>query len=75
MQQGPGVELQVGKEQVGIVKIEPVGHYAIRIHFDDGHNTGLYSWDALYDLGENEAVRWADYVARCEAAAQSPPAR
>ncbi len=60
---GPGQAiLQVGKESVGIVGIEPVGQYALRIDFDDGHNTGLYSWDLLYDLGENQTTYWQDYL-------------
>ena len=60
---GPGqAVLQVGKERVGISDLEPVGNYALRIHFDDGHNTGLYSWDLLYDLGENHARYWQEYL-------------
>ncbi|MEX0373189.1 gamma-butyrobetaine hydroxylase-like domain-containing protein [Spiribacter roseus] len=60
---GPGQAiLQVGKEAVGIERIEPVGQYALRLHFDDGHNTGLYSWDLLYDLGENADDYWQDYL-------------
>ena len=54
--------LQVGKASVGITGIEPVGQYAVRIDFDDGHNTGLYSWDLLYDLGENQAAYWEAYL-------------
>jgi len=66
---GPGQEvLQVGKEHVGITVIEPVGQYAIRIVFDDGHDTGLYSWDYLYDLGANEPARWQRYLDRLAAA-------
>jgi len=60
---GPGqAVLQVGKTAVGITGIEPVGHYALQIQFDDGHNTGLYSWDLLYDLGENQSQYWQDYL-------------
>ncbi|RZU99502.1 gamma-butyrobetaine hydroxylase-like domain-containing protein [Spiribacter vilamensis] len=60
---GPGQAiLQVGKAAVGIERIEPVGQYALRIHFDDGHSTGLYSWDLLYDLGENAEDYWQDYL-------------
>ncbi len=51
-----------GKEQVNIERIEPQGQYAIRILFDDGHDTGLYSWDTLYDLGVNQASNWAAYL-------------
>lgn len=60
---GPGqAVLQVGKEDVGINGIEPVGQYALRIDFDDGHNTGLYSWDLLYDLGANYEAYWQSYL-------------
>jgi DUF971 family protein len=60
---GPGqAVLQVGKEGVGITGIEPVGQYALRINFDDGHNTGLYSWELLYDLGANQPQYWQDYL-------------
>ncbi len=66
---GPGQEvLQVGKENVNITAIEPVGHYAVQIHFDDGHNTGIYSWDTLYDLGVHYKEYWNTYLARLEAA-------
>lgn len=64
---GQGV-LQIGKENVNIKKIDPVGHYAVTLHFDDGHNTGIYSWDYLYDLGERYATHWADYLRQLEAA-------
>jgi DUF971 family protein len=59
---GQGV-LQVGKEDVGIDKIEPVGNYAICLHFDDEHNTGIYSWETLYNLGRNQERLWAEYLA------------
>ena len=66
---GPGQEvLQTGKENVGVTGIEPVGHYAIRIDFDDGHNTGLYTWDYLYALGSEYESRWRDYLDRLKAA-------
>lgn len=66
---GPGqAVLQVGKEDVGITDLEPVGQYAIRIVFDDGHNTGLYSWDLLYDLACNQDAYWRDYLAELAAA-------
>jgi len=62
---GPGQEtLQVGKEDVNIEKIEQVGSYAIQPHFDDGHNTGIYSWDLLYDLGRKFDQNWHDYLDR-----------
>jgi DUF971 family protein len=62
---GPGQEvLQVNKEQVGISQIEPVGHYAIKIYFDDGHDSGLYSWDYLYELATHQTDLWQDYLNR-----------
>ncbi len=62
---GPGEEvLQLGKEQVNIEKIEPVGTYAIALHFDDGHNTGIYSWDTLYQLGTRQDALWQEYLDR-----------
>ena len=65
---GPGQEtLQHGKESVAIVNIEPVGHYAVRLVFDDGHDSGLYSWEYLYELGATYDDRWQDYLARLEA--------
>lgn len=64
---GPGQEvLQKGKEAVNIVAIDPVGHYAVRLIYDDGHNSGLYSWEYLYDLGVNRQQRWQRYLARLE---------
>ena len=66
---GPGQEvLQVGKEKVNIAGIEPVGNYAIQLEFDDGHNTGIYSWDTLYVLGRDKAELWAEYLNRLEKA-------
>lgn len=53
-----------GKAQVGIEALDPVGNYAVRITFTDGHNTGLYSWDRLLELGREQETRWADYLAR-----------
>ena len=62
---GPGQEvLQVGKEDVNIVAIEPVGRYAVKLVFDDGHQSGLYSWDLLYRLGKNREALWTDYLRR-----------
>lgn len=64
---GPGQEvLQVGKENVNIESIEPVGNYAVSLFFDDGHNTGIYSWETLYKLGKNKESNWADYLRRLE---------
>ncbi|MEW7978430.1 MAG: DUF971 domain-containing protein [gamma proteobacterium symbiont of Phacoides pectinatus] len=72
---GPGQEaLQIGKEDVNIDQITPVGNYAVCLHFDDGHNTGIYSWDTLYDLGANQERNWRDYLARLsEAGVQRKP--
>ena len=62
---GPGQEvLQLGKEDVGITAIEPVGHYGVKLVFDDGHDTGIYVWDYLYDLGANKARKWEQYLDR-----------
>ena len=52
-----------GRSQVGIMKIEPVGNYAVRLHFDDLHDTGLYSWRYLYELGERQDEIWQTYLA------------
>jgi DUF971 family protein len=62
---GPGQEaLVVGKENVGVRHIEPIGQYAIRLVFDDGHDTGLYTWKYLYELGRDQAGNWAKYLKR-----------
>jgi len=62
---GPGQEvLQIGKQDVNIVAIEPVGRYAVKLVFDDGHQSGLYSWDLLYRLGKDREALWADYLRR-----------
>lgn len=64
----PGEEvLQVGKEDVLIEKIDPVGNYAVSLKFDDGHDTGIYSWDWLYTLGERHDEYWQDYLSKLEA--------
>src|SRR3954467_9303641 len=69
---GPGQEtLQTGKREVEIRSVEPVGHYAIRPTFSDGHDTGIYSWDYLYDLGRRHDALWSDYLARLEQAGAS----
>ena len=66
---GPGQEvLQVGKKDVDILRLEPVGSYAVQPHFSDGHGTGIYSWDYLYDLGTNRQSLWQTYLKRLEAA-------
>jgi DUF971 family protein len=69
---GPGQEvLQIGKRNVEIVAVEPVGSYAIQPRFSDGHDTGIYSWDYLYDLGVNRDRMMQDYLARLAAAGAS----
>jgi len=69
---GPGQEvLQVGKQFVDIERIEPVGQYAVVLEFSDKHNSGIYSWDYLYDLGANYAQKWESYLRRLEAAGAS----
>ena len=66
---GPGQEtLQTGKRNVEITGVEPVGNYAVQLAFSDGHNTGIYSWDLLHNLGLNKDKLWADYLARLKAA-------
>jgi DUF971 family protein len=66
---GPGQEvLQIGKEDVNIVGIEQVGQYALTLIFSDGHDTGLYSWDYLYDLGMRHEELWQTYLERLAAA-------
>ena len=52
-----------GKQDVGVAEITPIGRYAVRIRFDDGHDTGLYSWDALYELGRDQPAKWGTYLA------------
>jgi DUF971 family protein len=73
---GPGQEvLQVGKMNVEITDIQPVGSYAVQLVFSDGHDSGLYSWDYLYDLGVNQEALWQQYLARMkEAGAKREPA-
>jgi DUF971 family protein len=66
---GPGQEvLQTGKREVDIEAIEPVGHYAVKPRFSDGHDSGLFSWAYLYALGRDQAKLWADYLGRLEQA-------
>jgi DUF971 family protein len=69
---GPGQEvLQVGKKNVQITAVEPVGHYAIQLRFSDGHDTGIYSWDLLYDYGERQQAMWQRYLERLRDAGAS----
>ena len=66
---GPGQEvLQTGKKDVDIVSLEPVGSYAVQPHFSDGHATGIYSWDYLYELGVSRESKWNSYLERLRAA-------
>lgn len=66
---GAGQEvLQTGKRNVLMTAIDPVGNYAVQLHFSDGHNTGIYTWDYLHWLGANQAQLWEDYLKRLEAA-------
>ena len=66
---GPGQEvLQVGKRNVEIRALEPVGSYAVQPQFSDGHGTGIYSWEYLYELGENQEEWWQDYLQKLSAA-------
>jgi DUF971 family protein len=69
---GPGQEVLVlGKEHVGIRAVEPVGQYAVKLVFDDGHDTGLYTWKYLHELGREREAKWARYVERRERARSS----
>ena len=62
---GPGQEqLQLGKHEVAIVEVKPVGNYAVQLVFDDGHNTGLYTWAYLYELGRDRPQKWQNYLDR-----------
>ncbi len=72
--QGHGAATKVtvaGKKNVSIAKIEPIGRYAVRLIFDDGHDTGLYSWDYLHKLGRDRIKRWFEYESRLRAAGLS----
>ncbi|MEM6512529.1 MAG: DUF971 domain-containing protein [Pseudomonadota bacterium] len=71
---GPGTEtLQVGKQHVEIQSVEPVGNYAVRLIFDDGHDSGLYTWAYLHELGRERDAKWRDYLDRLEAAGYPRP--
>jgi DUF971 family protein len=62
---GPGQDvLQIAKENVAVLRIEPVGQYAVRLVFDDGHDTGLYTWKYLHELGREREAKWARYLER-----------
>ena len=61
---GPGQRMYVrGKQNVAIAEVEPVGHYAVRLVFDDGHDSGIFSWDWLYELGSRQTEKWDAYLA------------
>ena len=69
---GPGQEtLQAGKREVTIAEVEPVGHYAIRPKFSDGHDSGIYSWDYLYELGCDQDALWTRYLQKLSDAGAS----
>lgn len=69
---GPGQEtLQTGKRNVDIQALDPVGNYAVKPTFSDGHDSGIYSWDTLYDLGLHQKEYWQSYLDRLEAAGAS----
>lgn len=73
---GPGQEVLVlGKENVGVRAVEPIGQYAVKIVFDDGHDTGLFTWRYLHELGRDHAVNWARYLERCAKAVAQPSPR
>ena len=65
--------LQLDKQDVNIIDITPVGNYAIKLHFDDGHDTGIYTWERLYDLGNHQADYWTNYLRRLMRAGHSHP--
>jgi DUF971 family protein len=69
---GPGQEtLQTGKRSVILKDVEPVGSYAIKLTFDDGHDSGLYTWEYLHELGQYQDAMWQDYLEKLEAAGAS----
>jgi DUF971 family protein len=74
---GPGQEvLQIGKKDVEIRRVDPVGSYAVQLAFSDGHDTGIYSWDLLYDYGLRQDEMWQHYLKRlAEAGASREPAK
>jgi len=71
---GPGQEvLQLGKQDVNIERIEQVGNYAVQLFFDDNHDTGIYSWDTLYKLGQDQEALWQEYLNKLKAAGHERP--
>ena len=71
MGHGEGKTIITGRRHIGIMEIEPVGNYAVRIKFDDMHDTGIYSWQYLHELGENQDTVWLDYLTAVAASGQS----
>lgn len=67
--------LQFGKKDVRILKLEPIGNYALKISFDDGHDSGLYPWVYLKELAEQQAAKWQDYLNRLDAEGKSREAQ
>ncbi len=63
-----GAVLQVGKEDVNITELKQIGHYAVKIFFDDNHKSGLFTWNYLYELGQNRQARWQEYLERLDKA-------
>ena len=63
--------LQTGKKDVNIIGIDPIGNYAVKLVFDDGHNSGIYSWETLYDLGVQQQHLWQQYLAKLEQAGET----
>jgi DUF971 family protein len=72
--EGEGV-LVIGKQNVGVRAVEPVGQYAVRLVFDDGHDTGLFTWKYLHELGSQREGKWAEYLARVARAQHAPGAK
>jgi DUF971 family protein len=69
---GPGQEvLQIGKQDVNVIGVEPVGSYALKIKFDDGHDTGLYTWEFIRHLGDHQEALWQEYLQRIEVSGAS----
>ena len=68
---GDSAVLQVGKKFVGLQNITQAGNYALKLHFDDGHDSGLFTWNYLYDLATHQTTYWQDYLNRIEAAGAS----
>jgi len=69
---GPGQEvLQFGKKEVGISQLEMAGNYGLKIHFNDGHNTGIFTWDYLHQLGSNQESLWQSYLEKLHQSGKS----